>query len=50
MMEEGAKIQGTADMGVTAWPDELPKLAGAVRELASHRGKHVVVVEKDSHA
>ena len=37
-------------MGVTAWPDELPKLAGPVRELVSHRGKHVVVVEKDSNA
>ncbi|HSA63613.1 MAG TPA: polymer-forming cytoskeletal protein [Nitrospira sp.] len=50
MMEEGAKIQGTTDMGVSAWPDELPKLPGAVRELVSHRGKHVVVVEKDSNA
>jgi len=50
MMEEGAKMQGTTDMGVTAWPDELPKLPGTVRELASHRGKHAVVVEKDSNA
>jgi cytoskeletal protein CcmA (bactofilin family) len=48
MMEEGAKLQGTTDMGVTAWPDELPKLAGTVRELTAHRGKHVAVVEKDS--
>jgi cytoskeletal protein CcmA (bactofilin family) len=43
MMEEGAKIQG-----VTAWPDELPKLPGAVRDLASHRAKHVVVLDKES--
>ena len=50
MMEEGAKMQGTTDMGVTAWPDELPKLAGTVRELASHRDKHAVAVEKDSNA
>jgi cytoskeletal protein CcmA (bactofilin family) len=50
VMEEGAKMQGTTDMGVTAWPDELPKLPGAVRELASHRAKHVVAVEKDSNA
>jgi hypothetical protein len=50
MMEEGAKLQGTTDMGVTAWPDDLPKLAGTVRELVSHRSKHVVVVEKDSNA
>jgi cytoskeletal protein CcmA (bactofilin family) len=48
MMEEGAKMQGTTDMGVSAWPDELPKLTGTVRELVSHRGKHVAVVEKDS--
>jgi cytoskeletal protein CcmA (bactofilin family) len=50
MMEEGAKMQGTTDMGVHAGTDELPKLAGTVRELVSHRGKHVVVVEKDSNA
>ena len=48
MMEEGAKLQGTTDMGVTAWPDELPKLAGAVRDLASHRAKHVAAHEKES--
>jgi cytoskeletal protein CcmA (bactofilin family) len=48
MMEEGAKIQGMTDMGVTAWPDELPKLPGTVRELATHRAKHVVVLDKDS--
>jgi cytoskeletal protein CcmA (bactofilin family) len=48
MMEEGAKIQGTTDMGVTAWPDELPKLPGAVRDFASHRAKHVVVLDKES--
>jgi hypothetical protein len=48
MMEEGAKLQGTTDMGVTAWPDELPKLTGTVRELVSHRPKHVAVVEHNS--
>jgi cytoskeletal protein CcmA (bactofilin family) len=48
MMEEGAKIQGVTDMGVTAWPDELPKLPGAVRDLSSHRAKHGVVVDKES--
>ncbi len=47
MMEEGAKLQGSTDMGVTSWQDELPKLTGAVRELAAHRAKHVVVLEKD---
>jgi cytoskeletal protein CcmA (bactofilin family) len=48
IMEDGAKIQGMTDMGVTAWPDELPKLTGAVRELVSHKAKHVVMVEQDS--
>ena len=48
MMEEGAKIQGTTDMGVTAWPDELPKLAGTVRDLSAHRSKHAAVAEKDA--
>ena len=50
IMEEGAKIQGMTDMGVTTWPDELPKLPGTVREITSHRAKHAVVVEKDSNA
>ena len=48
MMEEGAKMQGSTDMGVAAWPDDLPKLTGTVRELVSHRAKHAVVVEPDS--
>jgi cytoskeletal protein CcmA (bactofilin family) len=51
MMEEGAKIQGTTDMGVTAWPDEAPKLPGPVREISSHRSKHgVAAAGKDSNA
>ena len=48
IMEEGAKIQGVADMGVTAWPDELPKLPGSVRDLSAHRAKQVMVLDKDS--
>ena len=48
MMEEGAKLQGTTDMGVTAWPEELPKLTGAVRDLASHKAKHAAMQEIDS--
>ncbi|HEU4686216.1 MAG TPA: polymer-forming cytoskeletal protein [Nitrospira sp.] len=48
MMEEGAKMQGVTDMGVTSWPDELPKLPATVRELGSHRTKHAVAAEKDS--
>ena len=48
MMEEGAKIQGVTDMGVTAWSDELPKLTGAVRDFPSNRAKQVVVLDKES--
>ena len=47
-MEEGAKIQGVTDMGVTSWPDELPKLPGSVRDLSAHRAKQVVVLDKES--
>ncbi|MDH4185938.1 MAG: polymer-forming cytoskeletal protein [Nitrospira sp.] len=45
-IEEGAKFQGTTDMGVVAWPDELQKLPGSVRDLSSHRAKQVVVLDK----
>ena len=48
MMEDGAKLQGTTDMGVTAWSDELPKLPGAIREFSTHRAKQVIVLEKES--
>ncbi|WP_455245636.1 bactofilin family protein [Petrachloros mirabilis] len=50
MMEDGAKLQGTTDMGVTGWSEELPKLPGAIRELSVHRGKQVIVLEKESTA
>ncbi|MDF0643096.1 MAG: polymer-forming cytoskeletal protein [Nitrospira sp.] len=50
MMEEGAKLQGAADMGVTSWPDEVPKLPGTVHEISTHRTKHVVVLDKESNA
>ncbi len=48
MMEEGARIQGLTDMGVTSWPDDVAKLPGSVRELSAHRAKQVVVLEKDA--
>jgi cytoskeletal protein CcmA (bactofilin family) len=48
IMEEGARIQGVTDMGVTAWPDELPKLPGGVRDLSARRAKQIVGVEKES--
>jgi len=50
MMEEGAKLQGSTDMGVSSWPDDLPKLPGTVHELSTHRAKHVVVLDKESNA
>jgi len=50
MMEEGAKLQGMTDMGVAAWPDQLPKLPGPVRQLSARRSKQAVVVEQDSRA
>lgn len=48
IMEEGAKIQGVTDMGVTAWPDELPKVPGSVRDLSAQRTSKVTLVEKGS--
>jgi cytoskeletal protein CcmA (bactofilin family) len=46
IMEEGAKLQGAADMGVAAWSDELPKLPGSVSDLSAHRAKQIVVLDK----
>ena len=46
IMEEGAKLQGAMDMGVTAWSDELPKLPGSVTDLSAHRPKQVEVLDK----
>ncbi len=46
-MEDGAKFQGVSDMGVTAWPEEVPRLSGNVRDLAFHRGKAVGLIGKE---
>ena len=48
IMEEGAKLQGTTDMGVASWSDDLPKLPGSVSDLSAHRAKQVVVLDKES--
>jgi cytoskeletal protein CcmA (bactofilin family) len=48
IVEEGAKMQGVTDMGVTAWPEELTKLPGSVRDLSAHRAKQVVVLDRES--
>ena len=47
IMEEGAKLQGTTDMGATVWSDELPKLPGNVSDLSAHRAKQIVVLDKE---
>lgn len=46
LIEEGAKLQGVMDMGVTAWTDELTKLPGGVSDLSAHRAKQVEVLDK----
>jgi cytoskeletal protein CcmA (bactofilin family) len=46
IIEEGAKLQGAMDMGVTAWEEEPPKLLGNVSDLSAHRAKQVVVLDK----
>jgi len=46
-MEDGAKFQGVSDMGVTAWPEEVPRLPGNVRDMNAHRGRAVAVIEKE---
>lgn len=48
IMEAGAKIQGVTDMGVTAWPDELPKSPGSVHDFSAHRAQKVTLLEKGS--
>jgi cytoskeletal protein CcmA (bactofilin family) len=44
LMEEGAKFQGTTDMGVTAWPEETQRVRGPVRDMTAHRGNAVALV------
>ena len=46
IMEEGAKLQGVTDMGVSAWVDEPPKLLSNVSDMSSHRAKQVEVLDK----
>jgi cytoskeletal protein CcmA (bactofilin family) len=48
VIEEGAKLQGVTDMGVTPWTDELPKLPGGVSDLSAHRAKQVVLLDKEA--
>jgi cytoskeletal protein CcmA (bactofilin family) len=48
LVEEGAKFQGASDMGVTAWPEEAPRLPDNVRDLNQHREKAVALIGKES--
>ncbi len=45
-MEDGAKFQGVSDMGVTAWPDDAPRLSGNLREMAGLRNKPMALIGK----
>lgn len=47
-MEDGAKFQGTSDMGVTTWPEEAPRQPAHVREPASARNRPVALIGKES--
>lgn len=47
-MEDGAKFQGTSDMGVTAWPEEAPRQPVYPREPAGHRNRPVALIGKES--
>ncbi len=46
-IEEGAKFHGVSDMDVTAWPEEVPRLPGNVRDMNMHRGKAVALLGKE---
>jgi len=48
VMEEGAKFQGVSDMGAMAWPEEVSRLPGNVRDISQHRGKPVVLIGKEA--
>ncbi|MBA5876016.1 MAG: cell shape determination protein CcmA [Nitrospira sp. CR1.2] len=47
-MEDGAKFQGTSDMGVSSWSDDAQKLPANVRDIASQRPKAVAAVGENA--
>jgi len=47
VMEEGAKFQGVSDMGATAWPEEVQKLPGNVRDINPNRGRPIALLGKE---
>jgi cytoskeletal protein CcmA (bactofilin family) len=49
-MEEGAKFQGSCDMGITDWPEDVPRLPDNVLEMVSHHGHTVAMVEQGAQA
>jgi len=48
IMEEGAKFQGSTDMGVADWHEELTKLPGSAQDFSAHQVKQVVILDKES--
>jgi cytoskeletal protein CcmA (bactofilin family) len=49
-MEEGAKFHGSCDMGITDWPEDVPRLSDNVLEMVSHRGRPVALMEQEAQA
>ena len=47
VMEEGAKFQGVSDMGATAWPEEVQKLPGNVRDINPLRNRPIALIRKE---
>ena len=47
-MQDGAKFQGTSDMGVASWGDEAQKLPGNVRDISSQRPKAVAMLGENA--
>lgn len=47
VMEEGAKFQGVSDMGATAWPEEVQKLPGNVRDINPPRNRPIALIGKE---
>ena len=47
VMEEGAKFQGVSDMGATAWPEEVQKLPGNVRDINPLRNRPIALIGKE---
>ncbi|MCC2640366.1 MAG: hypothetical protein K0S45_779 [Nitrospira sp.] len=47
-MEDGAKFQGSSDMGVASWGDDVQKFPSNVRDIASQRPKAVALLSENA--